>query len=107
MTTPGKCDFCSEPPAAGKRSYFAHSQIRLRVEGHGPLTDYIDTGEWVACAECAALIEREDWKGLMDRSAGRNPSFVAACQQGKLLECRRFVAEVWSSVFAVPPEAFL
>lgn len=101
----GTCDFCSSPTGPGKRSYHAHSQIRLRVDA-GPITDYIDTGEWVACIECSVLIDVNDWKALMDRAKSLNPGLCAARDQGKLRECSEFVALTWSAIFDQPKEAF-
>jgi hypothetical protein len=100
---PGTCDFCSSPTGEGKRGYRPAAHITLQVPG----IDYVDVGEWVACAGCSELIERKDWRGLMDRAALLNPGLRAAYQQGKLRECAAFVAESWSAVFDQPPAAFL
>jgi hypothetical protein len=97
------CDFCSSPTGPGKRSYFANSQITLKVPG----TDFVDGGEWVGCAECSSLIDRKEWKALMDRAKSLNPALRAAYQQGKLRGCAEFIAETWSAVFDQPKEVFL
>jgi hypothetical protein len=99
----GTCDFCSSPTGEGKRSYHAASQIALVAPD---VAKWVDTGEWVGCAECSALIDREDWKGLMDRASNLNPGLRAARDQGKLRACAEFVAETWSAVFDQPKEVF-
>ena len=99
----GACDFCSSPTGPGKRGYRPVWQITLKAPG----VDYVDQGEWVACCDCSGLIDRQDWKGLMDRASNLNPGLRAARDQGKLRECAGFVAESWSAVFGQPPQVFL
>jgi hypothetical protein len=99
----GTCDFCSLPTGRGKRSYWASKHIRLFAPG----VQYVDTGEWVACAECSLLIEGKEWKQLMDRAKSLNPGLRAARDQGKLRECAGFVAITWAAIFDQPKEVFL
>ena len=68
---------------------------------------YVDTGEWVACADCSELIERREWKPLMDRAKDLNPGLRAARDRGQLRGCAGFVAATWAAVFDQPKEAFL
>lgn len=98
----GVCDFCGNPTGTGKRSYWAQSPIMLKITG----INFVDAGEWVACADCSSLIERKDWKGLMDRASSLNPGLRAARDRGQLRECAEFIALTWSGVFDQPKEAF-
>lgn len=96
------CDFCGAPIGEGKRTYRAASQISLIT----PEVQWVDQGDWTACAECACLIEDKQWKALMDRAARLNPGLRAARDLGKLRECAEFVAETWSAIFDQPKKVF-
>jgi hypothetical protein len=103
LTTAGRCDFCGSPTGPGKRGYKPEAQIALAHPG----AVWLDRGEWVACAECGALIEEENWKGLMARAQNLNPAIRTAAAAGKLDGVTRFIADAWSGVFNMPPEVFL
>jgi hypothetical protein len=99
----GTCDFCSTGTGPGKKSYMARSVIALEA---GPQL-YMDSGEWVACVDCAIMIDAQEWKALMGRAKLLNPGLRAAAQQGRLKELLPLVAGAWGGVFALSPEAFL
>jgi len=98
----GACDFCSSPTGPGKRSYFAALQVTLVTV---PI-NWVDTGEWVACGDCASLIDGKEWKALMDRAQSLNPALRAARGAGKLRECADFVAMAWAAIFDQRPQVF-
>lgn len=54
------CDFCSGPPAW---RYPAETFNANRGE---PMLQ-ISEGDWLACDECAALIQRKEWNALARR----------------------------------------
>lgn len=77
VPSPRGCDFCSiERPAV--RVYPAHSFTVALVDEHGkPIDDadgqraplYQSNGAWMACADCAPLVEARDVPCLLDRYA--------------------------------------
>jgi len=76
----GTCDFCSARTGPDKKSYKAKSIIALEA---GPQL-YMDSGEWVACVDCAVMIDHQEWKALIGRAKLLNPGLRAAAQQGRL-----------------------
>jgi len=60
------CDFCSSPDVY--RAYMAEDFIALEVLEADRSTRFQSLGAWAACRECTALIEAENWEGLLERS---------------------------------------
>lgn len=103
MTKVGSCDFCNAATGPGKRTYRAKSHIILT----SPRANWVDRGDWTACADCAELIERQEWKALLARAKQLNPGIRAAIPLGKVEDLLAFIAATWSGIFDQRPEAFL
>jgi hypothetical protein len=101
------CDFCGS--ATGAKVYTAQSFIMLAAPATAstPPTNYVDSGEWKACGDCSAFIDRKEWKNLMDRAKRLNPGLRAAYQTGQLDQCAEFIAKTWAAVFNQPERVFL
>jgi hypothetical protein len=58
------CDFCSarEPLVRD-----VHAKARITV-GYKSGAEILDSGVWGACAECARLIDAQDWQGIIERA---------------------------------------
>jgi hypothetical protein len=98
------CDFCNAVTGPGKRTFRAKNQIILT----GPGCNWVDQGDWTACETCADLIERQEWKALMERAKNLNPGIRAAIPERKKLEdLLGFIAATWGGIFDQRPEAFL
>jgi hypothetical protein len=96
------CDFCQENTGPGKRGYRARRSIEIVT----PVLNWCDGGgEWVACADCATLIEAKDWRGLMQRAIDRKFGIPNASEIP--VELIQFIANVWSAIFDQPPSTFL
>lgn len=75
---PSVCDFCSGPPAwrYPAETFVAHPGEPLPIHS---------LDDWLACDECAALSERNEWDALARRGL-LNPAFAAARAAGLLSE---------------------
>lgn len=60
------CDFCSTVSNAGEDKVYEARDITVAIGG--PLGDHASRGNWGACQECAALIDADNRKGLLDRA---------------------------------------
>ena len=79
----GRCDFCSDRPAV-----FVLPVRSFRVPG----SELAQSDEdWSACANCGALIERNDWDQLRCRVA----SAMAAASSGAISE------DYWETVLSL------
>lgn len=56
------CDFCNQ--AMFVKAYACHSFVYLK----GTPMEHYRCEEWTACAECAALVDSEQWSALTDRA---------------------------------------
>lgn len=67
LLTPGAaepiCDFCSSPEIYTTHCCMPHD---MQKSEHFRMTD--GDGLWAACKECDALIQKEDWSALLERS---------------------------------------
>jgi hypothetical protein len=101
----GKCDFCSVPTWSAGKLYEPRAHILLETPDLDPSL-WRDVGPWVACSNCSALIDCENWTALMKRAQVENPGLRAAQEIGQLRECSEFVAISWSAVFGLRPDVF-
>jgi hypothetical protein len=63
------CDFCSQPNP--ERVYKSPD---FTMDGPHPdlgVPEFRSKGAWVACSSCAALIDKENWDGLVARAVER------------------------------------
>jgi len=70
-TAPLNCDFCCDPAPIVADYHCKPFTIKLVINRLTFNCSYDD--RWAACAECAALIDAEDRKGLLELSASRYP----------------------------------
>lgn len=75
-----KCDFCSKPDPT-----WCYPATSFMTE----FGDGISENEWLACADCHALIEKDDRAGLAERGL-QNPALAEAV----LVETREVVLEL-------------
>jgi len=85
-----KCDFCSDVPVA------THYEVPgFRVDLDDPGVIAYSEGPWAACAECAALIDKGDRRGLAERAARRLGPLYGIPKGPALQQVRRFHDHFW------------
>lgn len=99
-----QCDFCSRATDAQAMRYVPKAKVALYAPGE-PL--WTESGDWIACGNCADLIRGREWKALMERAMRLNPAAVQAGPLGLLDGLRQMIATAWSAVFDEPREKFL
>jgi len=60
--SPQVCDFCNQGTFV--KAYACHAFVYLK----GTPMEHYRCEEWTACAECAALVDAEQWNALTDRA---------------------------------------
>lgn len=63
-----RCDFCMAPEVELVETYKAKAKIIAHGNIPRPNVDLVDDGEWMACADCNALILAKNWNAIIDRA---------------------------------------
>jgi hypothetical protein len=96
------CDFCYTPTTETEGVTYRVEKYTTKLAEAALLNDLkleinaVDDGRWLACLECAQMIDNSQWTKLEDRSLKTDP-LTSALPDKEREEFRSLLREYWLS----------